>query len=479
MNILKRTFVVITRQFGKSAILFLIISIFATILLGATSTRYAMIATEGRLLMQIPSVATVVYEIGDISSETPWRQPTREEIEQIGSLPYVRVYDFTLRPFFYSEDLVWAYEDNPGQQMRGRPFEGRGVNHPEIADLETGIVQLIEGRTFTQEEIDTHALVVVIPREIAIVSSLTLGSMIEIENVVYNFFWENEEDQVLAAQTLEVEVIGIVGRDVVDVTGDPDFFYMPFGLAEDMLAFRESALNARAGDLLAMDEDRFMGIAQEIFQDEPLIEALFVLNSPRDLEDLSLAAIELLPENWIMIGIGESRFTPVIASMDAMLQLADSIQWFIAVSVAVVLTLIILLFLRDRRHEIGIYRALGDKKSKIMIQIITEVGIITVVSFIFAAFASSLLSETISANLFEQHLVEQMNDDEIFGGVPGELALHDPGIMSIEDAMGLYDVTLDTRTIIAFASAGLIVVFSSTIIPIWYVLKLEPKELLL
>ena len=51
--------------------------------------------------------------------------------------------------------------------------------------------------------------------------------------------------------------------------------------------------------------------------------------------------------------------------------------------------------------------------------------------------------------------------------------------MSVEEAMALYDVTLDGRTVAVFISSGFLVVLVSTLIPIWYAVKLEPKELLL
>lgn len=479
MNILKRASIVVKRQLGKSILLFLMIFIFASIVLGSVSTRNAMIVTEERLLMQIPSVATIIYESSYTTRTTLWRQPTREEIHKIGSLPYVRVYDFTLRPFFYSEGLVWPIEDNPGIQARGRPFLGRGVNHPEIADIETGIVELMEGRVFTQTEIDDRAPVVVIPRDIAQVNSLTVGSMITLENIIYNFFSKEEDDRELATQFLEVEIIGIVGRDVTDVTGDPDFFYMPFGFAEDILNFRAEILNFRAEELLELDEDRFNNLSQEIFQDEPQIDSLFVLTSPRDLQNFATASEPFLPENWIIEGIDESIFAHIIASMDIILQLADYILLFTVISVTITLTLVILLFLRDRQYEMGVYRALGDKKHKILLQIIAELGLIAVVAFIFAIPTGASLSKTISTRLFEQHLIDQINNEQFFISTPSGLELHNPGVMSAEEALELYDITLDLSIIMIFMSIGTIVTLISSTIPIYYVLKIEPKDLLL
>jgi len=51
--------------------------------------------------------------------------------------------------------------------------------------------------------------------------------------------------------------------------------------------------------------------------------------------------------------------------------------------------------------------------------------------------------------------------------------------MTVDEALALLDVSLDLETILRFVLAGIIVILTSTIVPIWYATKLKPKELLL
>lgn len=472
MTIFKRSRITLTRQRGKSIVLLLLMVVLGGVLSGAISMSRALVATEERLMMQVPAVATLMYDWE--ASSGSWTQPTGEEISAAGNLPYIRTYDFNLRTFFYSENLIWPFVDNPDSLgPRGRPFMGRGVNNPEITDIATGLIYLVEGRTFTQAEIDNDALVAVIPRDIAEVSGISIGSTIKLENVVYNFFSTGEDDAILATQMIELEVIGIIGRDVFDAIGDTELIYMPIGIAENMLVFEVQAM-------LEFDAERFRNVGQGVLQEEPLMESVFVLYSPRDLEDFILAASEVLPEPWKVIGLDESIFAPVVASMNIVLELAETIQWVAIVVSVIALTLILLLFLHDRRHEIGIYMALGERKKRVMSQILTEIGLIAIIGITLSLLIGNLFSTTISRHLFEQHLIEQMEIDHFDHDViPWELALYHPGEMTIEEALSLYDVTLEARVVITFMGIGLAVASVSTIIPIWYVLKLEPKELLL
>jgi len=81
-------------------LLLLLITILRGILSGAISMSRAILATEERLLMQVPAVSTIIFDWE--SATAGWMQPSREEIEAVGNLPYIRTYDFTSRPFFYS-----------------------------------------------------------------------------------------------------------------------------------------------------------------------------------------------------------------------------------------------------------------------------------------------------------------------------------------------------------------------------------------
>jgi len=167
MNTFKRAVVNVIRQPVKSLSLLLLVTLLGGILLSGISMARAMAVTEEHLLMQVPTVATLIYD-GGWSSR--WEQPTREEIQSVGNLPYVRAYDFTTRTFFFNQELAWA---NP---MPSDLFHILGVNNPNIGDFESGTLSLLEGRTFTQEEIENDTLVMVIPRNIAIVNDLTIGS---------------------------------------------------------------------------------------------------------------------------------------------------------------------------------------------------------------------------------------------------------------------------------------------------------------
>jgi len=524
MNLFKRALINIVRKPASNAILLVLIFSLGTILLGAISVRNAIIATEESVMMRIPSVATLEFDhqaayanLGDEVWQEQLSQPTVEEMFAVGNLPYVRAYDLILHPTFYSRNLLWSKIDIDeerlplgenlssiswafqGARERGAEieiFSGNGVSNPNITDIDAGLITLGDGRTFTQAELDNNAMVVVISQAFATTNDLFVGSVIEFENIAHDYYTMAREGTgvfeldrhdaqfILDSRLLELEVIGIfdVANEFVyeahegwrfseALSGRVGLYnriYMPIGVAEDMMNF--------VSDVLAYFEIELTGIGTNESQ---WLSSIYVLYDSRDLEAFSVAASALLPEFW-ETGDLLVAFAPIVSSMDTMLQVADLIQWVTIVATVFVLTLLIILFLRDRRHEIGIYMALGDKKFRVVVQILMEIGLVASVGLVVSIFAGNLLADAISRQMFEQQLTEQIQDAEnVSELIPWELILFNPGMMSVEETLAMHDVSLGFDTMIIFVSVGVGVILISTIMPIWYVVKLEPKEILL
>jgi len=52
------------------------------------------------------------------------------------------------------------------------------------------------------------------------------------------------------------------------------------------------------------------------------------------------------------------------------------------------------------------------------------------------------------------------------------------GELSVEESLEMFDTSLDAATISTFVGVGTVVILLSTVIPIAYVVKLEPKKVL-
>lgn len=96
--------------------------------------------------------------------------------------------------------------------------------------------------------------------------------------------------------------------------------------------------------------------------------------------------------------------------------------------------------------------------------------------------SGNVISSLISRQMLEQDLLRQEQENSFSGfseGIPFELILFDPGPMSVKGMMSAYNVSLDIVSILLFFGSGISVIFMSAIIPLVYIMRLKPKNILL
>jgi len=530
MNLFNRAVTNLKRQPVKAGILFILIFVLGTVVSATISVRIAILVTEESIILRAPAVSTIQLDVASASEDLgiPWHERHRvsiyhhlssDYITEVGNSPYVRAYDFYLRDTLFSRDLEWAeividetrlngvrFDDIRGSVVGSRYWGATmedlpvvGVHNPDLTDIETGLISLINGRTFTDEEINSGSMRAVVSRAFAEVNNLYIGSVITLESIVFDIVKMSQENRFIEAwhdeefyvhhEIFEFEIIGIfeVEREVIyenyqgwaistpleALSHLNNRIYIPITVAEGLI--REK-ITAQVG---LYDEIHALGLQGGNFLDvetEPEIESIFLLNSPRDLDAFTEAANEILPEFWYM-GNVTGAFSNIISSMDSVLALADLILLLATGATIVILILIITFLFRERRNEVGIYMALGEKVSKVIGQLLLEIFLVSTVAIILSLFTGNIVSHTLSTHMLEQSLMNQVENDEPTE-IPWRLILFNPGELPVEDVLEMYNVSLDTQTIIIFVGMSFSTIALSTIIPMIQVAKTNPKELL-
>lgn len=142
--------------------------------------------------------------------------------------------------------------------------------------------------------------------------------------------------------------------------------------------------------------------------------------------------------------------------------------------------LTVLLFLRDRKKEFGIYFSLGESKSNLLSQALGEVLIIS----LLAIFLSFITGQFLASFIGDFLVVDQLGTQVDYS--------HNEEFWQAQEAMGEYasfvsddEVKESFRTgftlhyLLLFLGVGLSSALLSTIIPSLYLLRLKPREILL
>jgi len=540
MSFIKRILLSIFRNPGKNFTLLGLVFIFGILLSASISTHHAIVQLEASLRLQLPPIAILEWDWLAFRRERElddnthlFEFPTIEVIEAVGSLPYVQTYDVIGDKYLYSRGLEWVVppvdmdlvpEGLSEDELMSRRTGGlgnmgylahlpiRGVNNPIPIDIQAELISLSTGRFISQSEIDEGAHVAVVSSLFAETNNLYVGAIFTLENNIYDtmkiletatpyqgflidsLYWHLDEMK-LMQQLIELEIVGIfdVEQDFLHIE---DFdrtdamtwyeaplhntIYLPYRLVENIARY---ALPYYLALLESLPEENLNELPNLDLSDErPMnIHGLFLLDNQRDFHAFASAAGEVLPDHWDVADVSSGTFGLIVGSMDTVLDVAQQLFWGAIGATIMILSLLIMLFLRDRRQEIGIYLALGEAKGKIMTQILLEVLVVAVFGMTLALFTGHHISGIISSQMLEQELIrqEELNPHaHLFENVPWELRFFNPGRMSAEDMMAAYDVSLDVANTTLFFSVQTVTIVLSTTIASTYIFRLKPKEIL-
>ena len=505
MNHIKRGFTSITRRPGKSIILLFLVFILGTVIAGALAVDGAITNTDANLRRNMRPLITFEFDWEGFSQAADEEDifagrvtplPV-ETIRQIGSLPYVTEFNYSHQTSVISFDLsdyhIPHFEDvRWSTEWIG--FSLTGSSQPELMDVREGTIELIDGRMFTEAEITSGAPVAVIFRGLAEANDLGIGSTLPVSSTVFNLEYGSwsapTAEDIFATKDLELEIIGIFDINRRDIEQLADFDAHQEWNRIQMLAGRIYTPNQLAMETHAFytEQRHLMVEANDLpvwFLANERLRAFILLDDPFDLEAFRASAEPLLPDFWTLLDLTDT-FDAISTSMTTLQDIAAMILWMAILGSLTVLSLLILLFLRDRRYEVGVYLALGEKKVKIVIQIVLEVVTTALVGIVLAMFVGNMISNQLSRNMLQTELTtltEPTNwgaamfvDGNDLRSRWGGLGVEE---LSLDEMMEAFDVSLDLETTLIFYGIGILVVTLSTILPVLYITRLNPKKVLM
>lgn len=510
MTLFKRAWLNVVRKKVKTGILFLIVFLLSIGVSGAISASQAILNAELNLRRSLPAVSTIIQdealifehleiygELEEIYGEE-FRWITAEIIESIGQLPQVSFFDYSVinHQFFSSglsmsrsldpytmlnipnEVLLQLLE--PMQWMPKEDFENfrlKGVFRPEIIDIETGVLELLEGRVFRADEMGNEPTYVAIVSEVfAIENELSINETFTLHYLIFD-----EAGLVTFDYPVMLEIVGIFSptgemnpdTDMLDIQNHINFnqlIYVPMAVSKaPILTLIESTT-----DLTSEQEEILSHFHYE--------DILFSLYDPLELEIFTEAASQMIPMYWIMDDL-TNAFAHMSGSMEIVRNLATSIFFGISIASLIVLGILITLFLYDRQHEMGVYLALGESKVKIVVQMLVEIGLTALLAIVIALFIGNFVASQISVEMIRTELIRQSEENTQLrwrGGAFNNLDNMGHGIeMTHEEMLATYSVSLDYPTVIIFIGASILMITFSTILPTMYLVRLKPKDILM
>jgi len=489
----------IRRNAGRTLVFMAIVLVLGSVISGAISVRQAILNTDANLRGDLPSVAIVEMDRHalDEHKALTGQQPenlsslSMQLLDKIGALPQVRGYDYSVGAQVYSDKLK-TYDGNnsavsePAAEGGWIPLTLKGVRSAELFEVEEGIIEMVSGRMLTTEEARSLSYVALISQNFAHTNSLHVGSRFILDNIVWDVRGDtaaelgfNVEQRIYSRQTCDFEVVGIFVPKVEYNTGDEwidaDFLsqlenriYVPNQVSMDIMRYQMSHVAEMYPDEVYWQAD---------IEDLVWIQNIYILNEPKDADSFRIAVEEMTPEYYTATFTSDSyrKITSPIESLEKL-----SLVVLLAAIVASILIfgLLTTLFLRDRKHEIGILLALGEHKRKIIIQVIIETLAVALLAIILALFVGNIFSGSVSESMLRDSLIANNSSNQGMSFSTIDYMGYSNNA-SVNEILGNYDVSLDVSTTLVFFIIGIGTVVVATILPMFYIVRLNPKKILM
>lgn len=477
MNFMKRAFLSLIRRKGKSLILLTIIFILSNVMAGSIAIGQASRNVEKTMKQQLGANASVEMDWEKMQdwTEEQWQNVqyvTPDMADQIGALPYVKYYDYNTEAYINSTSLK-MYDPNMMDQEYNY-FPLRGVNYAPVLDIANGTATLVEGRVFSDEDIVKANYVVLISDKLAEQNNVFVGDIIMLNNE-FQIWKEGDVEPEKIVRDIALEVIGIfspkVNTNQEENGGWIDYtpfnrMYVPNGVvnAENrwmneqyMIAYPDSGITP---DQL----------------DRVYINPVFVLNNPEEVESFRTEAMTYLPD-YYKVNVSSDAYDSVAGPIKFIGSLSNTILYVAIGATILILSLVVILFLRDRKHELGIYLSLGESKSKVMAQILIEVVAIAILGITLSLFTGNSIAEATSQSMMDLRAgIEGEGPDY---PIYKESYVYNPGGITEEDVMEAYSIQFSWDYVLILYGVGVGTVLLSSIAPMIYILRLKPKKIMM
>lgn len=189
--------------------------------------------------------------------------------------------------------------------------------------------------------------------------------------------------------------------------------------------------------------------------------------------------------NWNTYALqtSDEAYEASVSSLKNMEKFANIFLVVVIAAGAIILALILILTLRSRFYEFGVFLSLGESKAAIIAQQLVEVGLIAVLAFMLSLGTGKMVANSISSMLTSTSTQTTVSASSSQKGPSGPGAQGGPGGM-MQNAMTSptnkqLDVSVSASVIGELAGVSAAICLLSIAVPSIYILRLSPRQILM
>ena len=332
------------------------------------------------------------------------------------------------------------------------------------SDFMDGNAEMTEGTHISDEHIGKN--VAIIEETLAEENDLSVGDTIEVAST-------SDEDT-----TVKVEIIGI---------------YKTTSTSTDSMGMSFTSMNPYNKIYVPYT------VANEMKGEDyegTIDSATYYMADPADTDSFieDAKAMDVIDFDTFKLDANDDLYQQMVEPINNVASFSKNIVYLVTIAGAIILGLIVMLGIRERKYEMGVLLAIGEKKSKLIGQFIVEILIVAVFAIGIASLTGNLVADKIGDQLLSQQeeaSASSSADTTQFGGrgmqmggggmgAPG--GFRGPGgqagAADTEVATVDLDVQVTPSDLGKLTGIGLLIAVIATLIPSLSVFRLQPKAIL-
>ena len=179
------------------------------------------------------------------------------------------------------------------------------------------------------------------------------------------------------------------------------------------------------------------------------------VNNPTELDDI-IKNVESLGINNISVSKSNKNYELVTSSVESITKLTNMIRIGSVIVGVVILSLVLMFWIRERLYEIGVLLSLGISKINLILQFVVETLMITIFGFLSALGLEFILLKYLSSNItkvFSEDLPKIISDE-------------------------LTKISINGSNIVGVIIVMITIVIISVVVALLPILKTKPKKIL-
>ena len=415
MSIFNRAYLYIIRKKVRSSILFLIVTLISFFLLSGSV-----------LNTTVNNISKNLYKDVNFGFNIESADKSNKEIEKDTLKKIEELKGITTKNYIFSKPVVVegkkVVQENQNitlnDEIKNKSnlvmMNGITASKSNI-DFKSEVLKLEKGRHIEGNDKNK----IMIHEKFAELNNINLGDKIKLSQ---------------EGKTLELEIVGIYSGEKTNTFS---------GLSSDFIE------NTVYTDYKSSQE------LSNLIANNKVTSVEYGVEDPTELDDV-IKAVENLGINNLMVSKSNKNYDLVTSSVESITKITNMIRIGSIVVGVVILSLILMFWVRERTYEIGILLSLGTSKVNLVLQLIVEVLLVTIVGLMIALGIEIATIKYLASNvgsIFSEELPKTIADE-------------------------LMKIAVNGIDIVNLVIVMIAIVIISVVVALLPILKMKPKKIL-